>query len=450
VSRRAAGALAAAFTALVLLATLLPGTERPPDPGAAARLLPEDFLSDAVRNVLLFLPLGVLLRRAGRRPLGVAGVGAALSSFVEAMQFAVPSRHPSLLDLVCNTAGTAVGAWLAPRLAELLDPPPPGARRLAQGWAGAVALFLVAQGPLATPALPPLPWHAGVRPEFGHLPVYPGEVIGARIGDRRLHPGRVEGAGRLRELVARGAPVVLRARAGPAPPAGPAPLFTLHGARQTLALAVGVDGGDLLFEVRTRARALGLETAAHRAPGLLAGLAPGEPYRVRIEPGRDGACATAHLEAREPPEIRRRCGLGPRPGDGFGFFFYAELPPPAWRPAVGCLWLGLLALPLGFWPAGARLQGLLVAIVGALVAGVPAVSPLAPARPAEILAPAAGAAVGRLLRRLYGRGPKPSRTGDPRPEDRSSSRARPRARPGQPRGAAAEIREPPQPSGRVW
>ncbi len=412
-SRRGAAAAAAGFTALVLLATLLPGEAHPPNPGSPARLLPEDFLSDAVRNLLLFLPLGLLLRRAGRSAAGAVASGAALSAFVEGVQILVPFRHPSVLDLLCNTAGAGLGAWLSPRLSHFLDPEPPRAAAFARRWSTAVALFLAAQGPLAAPALPPLPWFAGLRPEFGHLIVYPGEVREASVGDEALAPGRIPRAAAVRDLVARGAPIRLRATAGPAPPPGVAPLLTLHGDRQTLALAVGVEGADLVFEVRTRARALGLETPALHAPDLLAGLAPGEPFEVRLEPGPDGACATALLEAREPPEVRRHCRLGLRPGDGWGLFFYAELPPPAWRPALGGLWLALLAVPVGFWPAGLRARVLLPALLTLLIAAVPEVSPLAPARIGEVAAPAAGVAAGLVLRRLRSAGLGRLRGADP-------------------------------------
>ena len=121
------------------------------------------------------------------------------------------------------------------------------------------------------------------------------------------------------------------------------------------------------------------------------------------------------LRSRTPAEHRRRCHLGLRPGDGWGLFFYAELPPARWRPALACVWLGLLALPLGFWPAGLRRQILLAGLLALLAAVVPEVSPLAPARPGEILAPPVGAAAGALLRRLRG---ATARIGPARPDRR--------------------------------
>jgi VanZ family protein len=73
---------------------------------------------DAVRNVLLFMPLGLLLsfRLAGggsgfgKTLVRAASGGLALSILVECGQFFLPSRIPSLVDLATNTFGAALGA----------------------------------------------------------------------------------------------------------------------------------------------------------------------------------------------------------------------------------------------------------------------------------------------------------------------------------------------------
>jgi glycopeptide antibiotics resistance protein len=73
---------------------------------------------DAVRNVLFFVPLGLLLsfRLAGggtgfgKTLVRAASVGLALSIVVECGQFFLPSRIPSLVDLATNTFGAALGA----------------------------------------------------------------------------------------------------------------------------------------------------------------------------------------------------------------------------------------------------------------------------------------------------------------------------------------------------
>jgi VanZ family protein len=84
---------------------------------APARVLARDL----VLNVVVFVPLGWLLGQAvGRTPvaaiwaIGVAsGVAALLSLTVETVQYFIPTRYSSILDVLANTAGAAVGAITA-------------------------------------------------------------------------------------------------------------------------------------------------------------------------------------------------------------------------------------------------------------------------------------------------------------------------------------------------
>ena len=76
---------------------------------------------DLAINVALFVPLGWLLARAGRsggvspvtRIVLAAGLGAAFSLGIETAQYFIASRYSSVVDVLANTAGTAVGAMLA-------------------------------------------------------------------------------------------------------------------------------------------------------------------------------------------------------------------------------------------------------------------------------------------------------------------------------------------------
>ena len=83
---------------------------------------------DLMTNVLLYLPFGWLGREVWRRVPGgrwvAVGAGFALSLAVELLQQSIPERQTSLRDLIANTAGAALGAWVWGW----------GSRRLA-GWA---------------------------------------------------------------------------------------------------------------------------------------------------------------------------------------------------------------------------------------------------------------------------------------------------------------------------
>jgi VanZ family protein len=76
-------------------------------------------LFDVVMNVVMFVPIGFVWalsharERAGTGLGGALVLGFALSGAVELAQVFTPSRFPSLFDLVANTSGAGIGAWLA-------------------------------------------------------------------------------------------------------------------------------------------------------------------------------------------------------------------------------------------------------------------------------------------------------------------------------------------------
>ena len=74
------------------------------------------FYFDVIANIGLFYPLGLLLARqyAHRKPAVVLlGVGLLLSLGIEFFQLYCHNRHPSLIDLVSNSIGTALGVGTA-------------------------------------------------------------------------------------------------------------------------------------------------------------------------------------------------------------------------------------------------------------------------------------------------------------------------------------------------
>lgn len=114
--------------AILVLATLSPFTLRPPS-GSLPHLLsaalhphlvPSDVV-DAVRNVVLFAGWGLLWAlserrrgsRRGRTVLAAVLTGAALSIALELAQLFVPTRTTSILDVLTNTSGSALGALAA-------------------------------------------------------------------------------------------------------------------------------------------------------------------------------------------------------------------------------------------------------------------------------------------------------------------------------------------------
>ena len=64
-------------------------------------------------NLLAFVPLGFIGIRLGWSPRTVALVGAGTSALTELLQLFSTRRHPSITDLILNTAGVLVGILIA-------------------------------------------------------------------------------------------------------------------------------------------------------------------------------------------------------------------------------------------------------------------------------------------------------------------------------------------------
>ena len=80
------------------------------------------FFRDKLINIVMFLPFGVLLGiiiQSGAKPEGTllkTTVLAALFSLaIETLQYFLPQRHPTASDLLMNTFGAFLGAWLVSR-----------------------------------------------------------------------------------------------------------------------------------------------------------------------------------------------------------------------------------------------------------------------------------------------------------------------------------------------
>ena len=86
---------------------------------------------DALANVLLFLPVGFLFRLGQGRPRGAILLGAAISAGIEAGQFFIPERTPSVVDVAMNTLGSWIGAGLYDLLSARIAMTPRMVGRLA-------------------------------------------------------------------------------------------------------------------------------------------------------------------------------------------------------------------------------------------------------------------------------------------------------------------------------
>jgi len=128
--------------------------------------------SDAIANVLVYVPMGVCLRLMVRRRGSIRlaeyaatmAVAGSLSYLVEACQTVLAYRVASWLDVICNVSGAAIGASMAPTVQRVIRNQHAalylGLRSQPYGAAAAATLIV-----LAVAALMPF----DVHPTMGHL-----------------------------------------------------------------------------------------------------------------------------------------------------------------------------------------------------------------------------------------------------------------------------------------
>lgn len=344
---------AAAAVALVIgWATLHPQ----PELGAAALegclLCQPRAVADALLNVALFLPAGLVLGSM-MRPLAAVAVAGVLSALIELAQGFIPGRDPHLGDVLFNTLGAALGIVVLRVGRGWLRPSPRLGLALGMLWAAAAIGVVFLTGWLLQPVAPPGPYGVQWTPALPYLEAYGGEVLGAQVGNVRLRPGPARGAEHWGELAARGVPLAVQVRLGPSPERL-APLLTIEGADDARALLLGVDGTDLVFQRHTRARRWRLDSPELRAPGLLAGHSAGDAVLIATVALPIGQCFVVDRTS--------ACGFGHDAGDGWRLL-YRGSSLAAWvQQAASAAWLALLVLPIGFWAGGWRAVGLGLAV----------------------------------------------------------------------------------------
>jgi VanZ like protein len=348
--------------ALLVLAVILGGTlwpeHGPPYPITWCIACGERGGADAVRNFLLFIPLGFFASGRFRRALWAVAACAALSLLVETLQQWIPGRDPSASDLLFNAVGAAVGVALARSSRVWLRPSRQQAAWLTLAWAALPWAIFATTGALQTPLPPPSP--------------RPGPTAAALVRDLfagllALNGTAVHGAA---------APVTFRDL-----PRGGGDYFGLSS-----------DGDDLVLTVHTRAAVARLDEPNVRWRGVLRGFAEGDvPVSIR----RRGAEWCVRVET------RLRCG-GATAGSGWGMILFPDAAARRFGAWISAAWLLVLFAPLGFrlrrgrWETAAAVAGCSTLVV------LPTLGVLASSPPLEWFGAGAGVLAGALLAALAG------------------------------------------------
>ena len=368
--------LLALSVAAICVATLRADGRTLPAGWTLALASGDEAAAELLQNLLLFVPLGLALAMHGLRWRSLLLAGVALSFSVEFLQQWIPGRDPSVGDVVTNAVSTLLGGamvWTAPRW---LHPPARRAAWLSLGAAAVAAVAWLGTGWLFQPAFPRTAYYDRWTPDIPHWPNYKGKVVGATLGPVVLEDGPI-GSGDT--LLAAGAPILIRARAGPAPRRS-APLLTISDAAHRDIFIVGVDREDLLIVYRTRAAALALSRPDLRVRHALAGVQPGDTFTVAVR--RD--C------------INTSCGLGYTIGDGWKLIFYPEHFSPWALRLLNAMWVGGGLLGVGLWGRRHPASGAALLLAAATLALGPDLVALKPTPLGDWLGALAGLVVGRL------------------------------------------------------
>lgn len=362
--------------------------------------------ADAILNVALFLPLGVVLGGIGRAAVVAVVAGAAVAGGIELLQTLLPGRHPSLADVVLNATGAGLGtlvyALAATRVRSDAESAPGRRGRL---WGGAVGACFLAAGVLLTPHAPDDDYWGQWMPDLGWMPQYDGVVLSAELNGRPMPSRRLDRERPHRRLLEGDWELEGRIVVGP-PPEAVSPILSVYDGRQREALLVGAHRDALVFREWTIGKRLRFDAPDVRVPGAFAPLQPGDTTSI----GAGRAAGTTCLWLGET----ERCGVGVTPGRTWGLLLFVEGPPEPFREVTDLLWLVGLFLPVGFF-AGGRADlaaGTALGVGGLLLAT--ATTAVIPGPWREIAACLVGVAIGRLcLRALRAVAARPPRGGPP-------------------------------------
>ena len=317
-------------------------------------------IADGTLNALLYLPLGMYLRlRHGWAISRIMGAAFCLSLCIEVAQLAIPGRFSSTGDLAWNSLGGALGAWWAPRIAQVLSRQADFRATLVV--TALVGLVALAPGVLFVPATRDAPLFVGWNPDLADMEGYPGPVLSSELAGTALRPGSPVDARWMEESLLSGHTLRVAFLTTPSRP-GMSPLFHVTDGEKS-AVLVTVRRTDFVIELRTRATSLGLDSPLLLFPGQLEGANPGDTTVSEIRwDDRAGLVVES---------ATRRSALAPRPDRGWALLLGFGSSIPTYARVADAVWMMLLLFPLGLVSAARRdRMAVLLTLGGACAAAV--------------------------------------------------------------------------------
>ncbi|HET8650820.1 MAG TPA: VanZ family protein [Gemmatimonadales bacterium] len=347
-STRWGGLIAAAGLGFIAAMTLVP---RPEEAVLNAQTPPWCLICgslggvDVLLNVLLFVPYGFGLRLAGWSWRRTAIIVLATTIGVETLQlWAIAGRDASISDIITNTTGGLLGAWLAGQWAGVILPARETARRLAI-VGGAIWLgILLISGALLHTSYPLNSYYGQWAADLPGLAKFQGRILSAEVDGMPIPSHRIRETRELRRRLQAGVIVHVTAIMD-GPTSSLAPVFSIFDKHQRNILMLGQDGRGFEFDTRMRTTLVKLR-----------------PPTLRLEPtvplvSGDTVELTARLvHSRLGLRVASSRGVSQRefdlsPGLGWAMLLpydYAYGSAVEWLTA---LWLGGLLIPVGYWAA---------------------------------------------------------------------------------------------------
>lgn len=351
--RRIGSVITIGSVAAILFATLLPASGQPLDSHLCVVCGSRGGV-DSVLNVLLFIPLGIGFALSGIARNRAVLMAFALTVTVEATQFFfVPGRDATLGDVLTNTIGGAIGFAVARNATIWLRTEPRIAAILGGGWCAVwLAIQAISSFALA-PSMPDSKYYGEIAPKLDDLPVFPGRVLEARIGDVAITDARLSDADSVGRRLLGGASVAVTVL-----PEGPtndiAPIVRVADDEQREIVLLAQDEQRLLFGIRTGAAILRLRPPLFAMTGVftsaVAKTSSSPIDALSLSARYDGRAA--QLTARTGSVSRRgRIPVSSSLGWTLVLPFQWYIADTRTELVISLIWIACLTLPIGYFGA---------------------------------------------------------------------------------------------------
>lgn len=347
-------------------------------------LCPATGAADVLRNVALFLPLGLLLG-VWFRPLVALAIGVLISAGIEISQLWIPGRFPGLSDMFWNGFGAALGALAVnPLRAWLRQGAPLPAMIVAAALPVALVFFLSL---LLLPVRASLPYFGQWTPEGLILEPYRGRVLTAELNGIPIPEGQFPADARPDLALAGDWAVSVTMTKGPVP-VSPSTVIRLHSDIGIFYLAV--NGEDVVWHERTWGQRLGFNDADPVFAGAMSRYDEGDVVIIGARRQEGRLCLlVGHEES---------CNHGVSPAQTWVLLAGPKLRPATPRIFADLLWMGSLFLAVGLLGGRRRTTILLTAMAATGVMLAVWTTPLASPGPADLAGLLLGVAAGVALR----------------------------------------------------